>query len=378
MKRKLLFVIPEYSHGGTNKSLENLLSLIDKRKYDISIFCLYEDGGEYYKQVFTSYILRKSWLYYWLHDNVWTRKVMGLYNKMTKHDSFAFLYKREAKLLEKEHHFDTVIAYQEGTATQFVAYMTQDVKKIAWIHCDYGEMAQGVRIKEGEVYAAFDHVVCVSDAARRSFCRLYPESDGKTHSIYNLLEAGGIKEKALRESDEPFRSDSRFKIVSVGRLNGIKLFNRIPEMAGELKRFCKRSFCWYIIGEGAEEENIKAEIERHRVEAEVQLLGARDNPYSYILQSNLLVCTSLSESFSYVIAEAKLLHTPVLSNDFPVAYEVVDQEMGWLAKINEMSRTLARIIDNTDGEYDRKKEAAMNFEYSNKQILQKIDQLFQN
>lgn len=38
----ILFVIQEYSHGGTNKSLENKLSLVDKSKYDISIY-LYED-----------------------------------------------------------------------------------------------------------------------------------------------------------------------------------------------------------------------------------------------------------------------------------------------------------------------------------------------
>ena len=44
---KLLFIIPEYSHGGTNKSLENLLALLDHTKYEVSIYCLYEDGGDY-------------------------------------------------------------------------------------------------------------------------------------------------------------------------------------------------------------------------------------------------------------------------------------------------------------------------------------------
>ena len=86
----------------------------------------------------------------------------------------------------------------------------------------------------------------------------------------------------------------------------------------------------------------------------------------------------MAESFSYVIAEAKILQTPVLSNDFPVAYEVVDKKNGWIANIKDMPQVLARIIGNEDGEYTRKKEIAMNFEYSNKQILHKIDQLLQN
>ena len=84
MKKRILFVIPEYSHGGTNKSLENLLALIDKNRYGISIFCLYEDGPNYYKKLFAPYILKKSRLYYLLHDNSFTRKFMVLYNKLTK------------------------------------------------------------------------------------------------------------------------------------------------------------------------------------------------------------------------------------------------------------------------------------------------------
>ena len=376
--KHLLFVIPEYSHGGTNKSLENLLGLIDKSKYDISIYCLYEDGGEYYKKLFAPYILKKSWLYYWLHDNVYTRKLMGLYNKVTKRDNFAWLYKREANQIQRSQGFNTAVAYQEGTATQFVTYMPQGIRKIAWIHCDYGERARGVRIKEGEVYAGFNHVVCVSDTAQKSFCGLYPEYGGKTHSIYNLLDVEGIRAEAQRETDEPVRSDCRFKMVSIGRLNGVKQFDRIPMVAYELKKMSKRPFCWYIIGEGAEKANVKAEIEKYSVEDEVRLLGAKDNPYPYIKQANLLACTSSSESFSYVIAEAKILHTPVISNDFPVAYEVVDENTGWIANLKDMPELLARIIDDVDGIYHKKKESISNYEYNNDKIIQQIDQLFQN
>lgn len=106
------------------------------------------------------------------------------------------------------------------------------------------------------------------------------------------------------------------------------------------------------------------------------LLGSQDNPYPYIKQANLVACTSVAESFSYVIAEAKVLHTPVLSNDFPVAYEVVDESMGWIANIKDMPQVLARIINNVDGEYDKKKLAAMNFDYSNEKILQSLESLF--
>lgn len=367
--QKILFVIPEYSHGGTNKSLKNLLSLIDKTKYQISVYCLYEDGGPYYKQIFSPYILNKSRLYYWLHDNVVTRKVMGGYNKLTKQDNFSFLYKREARFLQNRYNFDVVVAYQEGTATIFVSYF-MNVNKIAWIHCDYGAWSKGKRRKVDEVcYSHINYVVCVSKSAKKSFVALFPELESKTHAIYNLVKVNNC-DNVNQEVKKGI-----FDIVSIGRLSSVKQFEKIPAIANEVVKVSHRPFRWYIIGSGNSEKVIREEIAKYELHGNVFLLGAKDNPYPYMLQADLVVCTSSSESFSYVLAEAKCLHTPVLSNDFPVAYEVIDDSCGWIANLKEMPQVLTRIIDNVDGEYDRKKASVMKFEYSNEEILQRIERL---
>lgn len=394
--KRLLFVIPEYSHGGTNKSLENLLSLIDKTKYQISVYSLYEDGGDYYKKVFAPYVLKKSRLYYWTHDNEWTRKVMGAYNKWTKKSNFEWLYRREAQYLQRKYDFDTVIAYQEGTATEFVSYFKDDLKKIAWIHCDYGAWSNGIRRKVDEkCYSNIDDIVCVSESARKSFVSLFPECDYKTHAIYNVVRVDGKEDTsnetlALRNAGTTKRcnchyenvnvrfSDNCFNIVSVGRLNPVKQFEKIPEIVAEIKKKTNKAFCWYIIGSGVTETVIKEEIEKYGVQEQVKLMGAKDNPYPYMRQADLVACTSSSESFSYVLAEAKVLHTPIISNDFPVAYEVVDNQTGWIANIKDMPGLLAQIINNEDGEYGEKKASVMKYEYSNQQILRDIEQLIQN
>ena len=374
---KLLFIIPEYSHGGTNKSLENLLALLDHTKYEVSIYCLYEDGGDYYKKLFAPFIIKKSRLYYWLHDNVFTRKFMGLYNKLTKRDNFTALYKREARLLQKKHKFDTVIAYQEGLATYFVSYMNNVGHKIAWIHCDYSDRALDLRIKESKIYKVLDDLVCVSYAARQSLCSLYPEFAFKAHWIYNMLDIEKIRAGAGQEVEEAFRSDSCFKIVSIGRLNSVKQFDLIPMIVNEMKGMSKGRFRWYIIGDGEEKLKIQREIEKYHLEEFICMMSAKNNPYPYIIQSDLLVCTSAIESFSYVIAEAKILHIPVLTNAFPVANEVVDNSTGWVAKIKEMPRLMARIIDDVDGEYSAKRSSIKGYEYSNDKALSRINQLFQ-
>ena len=371
---KLLFVIPEYSHGGTNKSLENLLALIDKTKYKISIFCLYEDGGDYYKKLFAPYVLKKSRLYYWMHDNVLTRKVMGFYNKVTKRDNFGRLYRREVGHLQQKYCFDTIVAYQEGTATKFVSFFTNG-NKIAWIHCDYGTWTNGIRRKSDEIcYSNINNIVCVSESARKSFVAIFPEFQKRTCSIYNLLNTQVIK---MFANFNDGLNDDVFTIVSVGRLSSVKQFERIPGIVYEIKKNVERPFRWYILGSGASERKICEEISKYNLQEFVLLLGTKENPYPYMRNADLVACTSSSESFSYVIAEAKILHTPVVSNHFPVAYEVIDEQTGWITNIKDMPQLLARIINDEDREYSRKKASIMSYEYSNEEILKKIETLFQ-
>jgi glycosyltransferase involved in cell wall biosynthesis len=376
--KKLLFIIPEYSHGGTNKSLENLLSLIDKTKYQISVYCLYEDGGDYYKRIFEPYILKKSRLYYWLHDNVVTRKVMGLYNKLTKKNNFERLYKREVRFLQKKYNFDTVVAYQEGTTTMFGSYFT-NVNKIAWIHFDYSMLKNKVNLRATKrYYDTYHRIVCVSRAAMESMLSVYPEYDDKAAYLYNTINTSYIKEQADDKSIKLPYSKNVFNILSIGRFVVVKNFHLIPEMVSRIKNFAQKPFCWYIMGAGVNQSVIEEKIKEHHVENYVKLIQTQENPYPFFKQADIHICLSAFESFSYTLAEAKILHTPVLSNNFPVAYEVVDNSCGWIANIEEMPQLLARIINNENGEYDKKKATVMKYEYSNQTILQKIDELFEN
>ncbi len=377
MKRKLLFVIPEYIHGGTNKSLENLLSLIDKEKYEISIFCLYEDGADYYKKLFAPYIFKKSKLYYWLHDNTFTRKFIGLYNKITKRDNFGFLYKREVNRIQKKYDLDAVIAYQEGLATVFASLF--DVKrKIAWFHSPYVKRYFKNNLNYyAHIYQKFDAIPCVSDVFVKMFQEAIPTVKNKVCCIYNTLNTNFILKSAeTEEKDDNFKTDF-FSIVSVGRFVPQKQFEMIPSIVHSiLQQGDGRPFRWYIIasGETCRQKTIDA-INRYNLNNYIVLLGEKSNPYYYMKNSDLVVCTSDSESFSYVIAEGKIVHTPVVSNNFPVAYEVLDKNCGWIASIEEMPLLLHRLINNVDNEYSNVLESIKKYEYDNKSIMEKFYQL---
>lgn len=366
---KVLFVIPEYSFGGTNKSLENLLALMDKEKYDISVYSLYEDGGDYYKKVFAPFIIKKSRLYYWLHDNIYTRKIMGFVNKITKTDHFAFLYKYEAKYMQRRYDFNVVVAYQEGKVTEFGTYF-HGVKRIAWVQCDYPQLVGDVRYQTDKAYYdSYEKIVCVSDYTANSMRKFFKLPVGKVVGIHNTLDVQYIVSKA--EGKVPEFDGSVFNIVSIGRLHEEKQFEKIPQIVSQMK--VSTPFYWYIIGSGPDEEVIRSEIEKYHLQDKVILLGMKDNPYPYIKNADLVVMTSRTESFSYVIAEAKLLHTPILSSDFPVAYEVLDGSCGWISPLSEMSSLLSKILIDEYGEYEQKKISVLKHQYSNCRILEDIN-----
>ena len=369
MKKKILFVIPEYSHGGTNKSLESLLSAIDEKRYEISIFSLYEDGGVFYKNIFNPYIIAKSLLYVLAHDNVITRKVMGVAMKLFKNLSFNWLYRYEANRLQHKYKFDTVIAFQEGSATQFVSLINYPVNRIAWVHCDYANRFAAIEKKsELSLYCLYNHIVSVSYSAVHSFNSIYPELKDRTKCIYNLIDCSYI----LRQSSQDInfkKQGNCFNLISVGRFVAVKQFDLIPQIVQKLKLLTKKSFCWYIVGDGNERNMVESVISSMGLDKNIKILGAKDNPYPYFKQSDLYVCTSLSESFSYTIAESKTLHVPVLTNDFPVANEVVSPNEGWICNVKDMAFILKDIIEDKNCIYSNVKKKIDNFKYDNNAIV---------
>lgn len=381
MKKKILFVIPDFYIGGTNKSLENLLLLIDNNKYEIRIFSLYEDGDFYYKEkVFKPYLIKKSIFYRLFHDHFLFRKFSTLASLLFRCNASRFLHKFEINRIQKKENFDSVIAYQESSATICVSMLRNCSNRIAWVHCELRywlqDLVKGRKLEDAGDYSKYDKIICVSESARQSFLSLYPQLSDKVMYIYNSVDDNHIKELADDvKANVPF-SDNTFNILSVGRFSPTKQFDLIPKIVSELKKITSKPFCWYIIASTEEcLQDMLEKIEKYDVSHEVILLGAKDNPYPYFKKSDLFVCTSESESFSYVIAESKVLHVPVLCNNIPVAKEVVSDEEGWISSIADMPETLSRIIDMNNGIYTSVKEKIVNYRYNNYEILKKFEDI---
>lgn len=384
--RRILFIIPALNHGGTNRSLLNIISCLNEEEYSIDIYAMNHEGP--YKQIFdSSRILSRDIRlsaifesYKYIKSQAWGERLKKLvlksiyrslrtvFGKKAKQWVMIWTAKRISRM-----NYDTIIAMQEGLATHFVSYI--EGYKVAWIHCDYDKHFATAMEDEERIYARFDQIICVSQYTRQVFVDHYPSLADKCHAVHNMLHSETIINMANDTSGFDVRfNPGQFCIVSIGRLSPVKQFDIIPSLAARLRADgCQ--FHWYIIGEGEEKAHIVEMIQKHQMSDIVVLLGEKDNPYPYIKAADMLVCTSASEACPLVINEARILHVPVVSTDFGSASEFVEEGYnGLIASRENIQDAITDMIRN-QAAYQKIKSNISSFTYSNDRIIDDICRL---
>lgn len=355
MNKKVLVVIPDLRYGGTNSSLSNVYNAI-KNDYDIDIYPLYNNKiGDY---SFQPSIITGSRLLFWFYCYFsdlrgWNKSVAFMMKVCFRlcvilHlDIERIIQKREVKRIQEKRHYDIVIGFQEGAATRFVTLFL-DVKKIAWIHCDYVRYHSLINRDEEPIYKGFDKIVCVSKYTSQSFISIYPSLSEKVISVYNIYD----QERAIKlakETIEDFRFDtSSFTILSVGRIDHVKRFSSIPGIARKLYEKGKE-FKWYVLGNVVEDDEyklLKHNIVANSMERHVVLLGGNVNPYPYFAKSDLFVSTSSSEACPIVFLEAQTFNLPIVTTDFGSSSEfIVHGKNGYISSIERIERSIIDVMD---------------------------------
>ena len=379
---RILFTIPELTHGGSRRSLENLLRLKALPDGWIAnvVSLEWPTARMPYYETFLPYLVKLSLWYRICVQFTPLRKLLNALHNFLHLDPWGKIYSREAKRLQRKYHFDVVVGYEESVATVFASKF--NTYRIAWMHCDYNlYRTYSNNRDEHSLYSLFDRIVCVSEATRRAFSDNFPECTDRLGVLYNSIDTGHIVRMAsVAIGDGAFKTDC-FTILSVGRMVEVKQYHLIPSFAARMLTLVPSlRFRWYIIGDGDEHyiEDIRSEIKRLQVAEYVVLLGARDNPYPYIAHSDLVVCTSRSESFSYTLVEAMTLHVPVVSIECPSTKEVVPSDKGIITDANALLRHLVSLVEDTDGIYTRLKHNIQSYAYDNNRVIRSVRELLLN
>ena len=308
--KSVLFLIPTLDRGGAENVLVDLVNHLDPDKFRITVQTLFDRGAQ--KNRLREGIEYRSFLYHQFHGN---SRLLALIPS-------PLLYRMIVR-----RRYDVVVSYLEGPTTHILAGCPYpDSGCITWVHVEMNrdrQMSVGFRSKREALrgYRSFDRIVFVAKTVRESFERVAGESFPNGVVLYNTIDSDMILTKALEKLPDHVFSDDEFKIVSVGRIIDAKGFDRLAHVQKALKAEGYHTHV-YILGTGKDRERLEAYAAENGISDSFSFLGFQENPYPYVANADLFVCSSRREGFSTAVTEALVLGVPVVSTNCSGACEL--------------------------------------------------------
>ena len=118
------------------------------------------------------------------------------------------------------------------------------------------------------------------------------------------------------------------------------------------------TFIIRIVGEGPLENKLKKYAESLNISDIVEFLGYKTNPYPYMKNSDIYICTSLSEALNVAILESICLGLPIVSTKTACACELLTNDRGIITEHDDLSicNGLQLLLDSEEKriEYSKK------------------------
>ena len=378
--KKILLVSESLARGGMERILVDISNALVERNYDVTVV-LYGQGDalkdELDKRVHLSYVPRKPlkirrnlpYFHRRYRNDKWEKRASSrtLYNYYVGHKKY-----------------DVEIGFYRGPSIKIVSgSKNRKSKKLAWVHtdvklCDPKSLTKFFNdIEEVKAaYSKFDNIVCVSDKAGESFSEVIGLNE-KISTIYNMISCERIQTKSLEECE---LRKNRFTFISVGRQIPDKGYMRLLSSVRRLNEEGYEFDLW-LIGGGRDEENLHAYAKENNLQ-NVIFAGMQDNPFKYVRQADLFICSSVREGFNIAVAESLSLGVPVMTTRCTGPTEILgDGEYGIIVDNNEEGLYLGmkRVLDNKDilkPFAEKAKDRSLTFDENN--IMQQIIELIEN
>lgn len=322
VKKKVLFLLEAFDKGGIEKVTLDIVNHLAPEKYDITVQTFWY-GGHCQAQVNPNIQVKPFFSKHYIKGSI--RLIALLPPKLL------YLFFVHGK-------YDVEIAASDGGAAKVISGSSnKKAQKICWVHMDVidqGSKLREYRSKESatHIYKKFDKIICVSDNAKKNFQNKFGFEE-KTETMHNPIPTYTICKRAEEQMDLQYESDE-FNIVAVGSLMKVKGFERLIRACGELRKEDNYLVNLYILGSGPMKEEL-AGIIKERGYENIKLVGFKENPYPFIKNADLLVCSSYSESSSNVIGESLVLGTPVLGTRCSGVCEWLEKDKSGLIVEND-------------------------------------------
>lgn len=305
-KIKILFVHSKLVCGGAEQALFDLISLLDKTKFDVTVFV--QNDGFIWERKFRDAGIRV--------ESPWTcqkksKNPLIKVSNFIKRNRVNKAIAREGEGLIKTclgEEFDIIVSYHVWDKEEIA--FSDNAKTVKYVHVDLetNQAFQQSALRTNNKLKQFDKVICVSQKAKTSFENV----TGITETVvarFNPLNSDSIRKMAERGMDYAYEEKT---ICAVGRLAPEKGFERLIRLHKKLyDEGLKHRLI--IVGDGPMRELLENVIRSIHCENSVTLAGYTNNPYPYIKNSEFMVCSSYTEALPVTAMEALSLGIPVVS-----------------------------------------------------------------
>lgn len=329
-KIKILFIHSKLVCGGAEQALFDLISLMDKEKFDITVLVQY-DGG-IWEQKFRDTGIKVVSI--WDCQKKSANPIWKLYNWFKRRQITQTLAQDGEGLLNVclHEHFDIIVSYH-GSTLQKMCF-SGNAKTVKYIH---GDIETNLPYRRNIMHIIddirkFDRIICVSEIAKRSFVDITGISENVL-TFHNPLNSDNVLHLSQVEADLPHDLPL---ICAVGRLAEEKGFDRLIRIHKDIldDGIPHRLV---IVGDGEQYTQLMSIITELHAENSVIMAGYQVNPYSYMRNSNFLVCSSYTEGLPVIAMEALCLGVPIVSSAPSVGEIFGDEPCGLITGPDDSS-----------------------------------------
>lgn len=302
---KVLFFIPTLSNGGAERVLCNLINKLAINKgIKIDVLTLFKDDID---KLPTDVGYRY----------IWKRKFRGNV-QLLKTIQAKWLYNR---MIARYDEYDIVVSYLQSPSMRVVGACTSSkTKTVNWIHNEFHDITKLKHLYRNDEECRksmlhYDATVYVSESAKAAMEKWFPALVNKnSRVIYNVNDFDKILQLS-KEVVEPIPFDfKKFNIISVGRFTQQKAFDRLIRITSFLRKADVDAEL-YLLGDGALRQSYIDLSEKLGIKNNLHLLGFQTNPFKYVRQADLFVCSSIHEGYSTAVTESLVVGTPVVTTD---------------------------------------------------------------
>ena len=322
MKKKILFIIPNFLEGGAEKNFIRIVNRLDLKLYDIHIVCFEKKGKNL--EVLKDGI------------NIIDLKIKRIY----------FAIFRISKVIRKIHP-DIVFSWMGYVNAYLAFFIPVFNKKIKWL-CRETSIPSLLNKSHRfpwlfnflyKFYNNYDLIISQSKCMTSDLEKNFGIDEQKIKLINNSID---FKEINDNKDQYPVNSTTgKQNLLFVGGLRSVK---RI-EILFQVLALLPENYCLTIIGNGEEYQKLLTDINTANLQNRVTILTDCFNPMPYYQCSDCLLLSSQFEGFPNVVLEAFACGCPAIGFDIAGgAKEALDNYGGFYLENKTLTDFAGKII----------------------------------